>query len=561
MSSTPLAALERCRLDFGAAAADAKLALLKQLSRTRLSRAASVRRLHEALCFIRAYPDNAVVLAQVQAMLAGFAARADLREHRVALADSGIAGTPIHYRFFAGQAQWLAQRWPDRLRLDRSDTDAEARIAHALPSLLTRAEAQALIELKLPGYAALDRLRGGGETDAVFLLRRIAAMAGNGFTREVFSDSVDASFVLAPGPDTPSRTTAHFAAAPLAFRREAPAHTRPDLRAEMARAPRSVRRLSVPAGQAVIELARAAMVTRARSLEAFSFADPRDAWLVDDGDGLAFALVGVIPERRHPVASIYGGLTLRNGVPINYSQADIVGRSAALSFNTFDTFRGAEAAFTFARWLAALHHLFGSTSCTVEPYQLGQDNDEALESGAWWFYAKLGFRPRDAATASLARSEQARLQRRPGQRSPPATLRRLAAQHLFFELDPAQPRPLPPLAALGLRSGAALSARAGADRERAVEQASAELLRHCGLASLRGFSADQREAWRRFAPILTLLDLGAWRDEERRALVDLIRVKGGRSEREYVARYIAHPRLDAALLQRAGRRSSLQSPG
>jgi len=73
------------------------------------------------------------------------------------------------------------------------------------------------------------------------------------------------------------------------------------------------------------------------------------------------------------------------------------------------------------------------------------------------------------------------------------------------------------------------------------------LLRHCELPSLRGFSPDQREAWRRLAPILTLLDLGAWPDDERRALVDLIRAKGARSERDYVARYLAHPKLDAAL--------------
>jgi len=56
-------------------------------------------------------------------------------------------------------------------------------------------------------------------------------------------------------------------------------------------------------------------------------------------------------------------------------------------------------------------------------------------------------------------------------------------------------------------------------------------------------------AWRRLAPILTLLDVGAWRDDERRALVDLIRAKGDRSERDYVARYLAHPLLDAALLR------------
>ena len=556
MPLTPLAALERCRLEFGPEAADRKLKLLKQLARARLASARAVRRLHETLCVIRAYPDNAAVLAQVQGLLARFAGRADLRAYRATLADSGIAGTTIHYRFFAGQAQWLAQRWPDKLRLDRDDSDAEARIALALPPLLVPAEAQALLELKLPGYAALDRLRGSRETDAVFLLRRIAAMPGNGFTREVTSDTMDASYVLTPGPDTPSRTAAHFSAAAVVFRCQPPPRARPDLRVEMVRAARSVRRMPIRDAIAIVDLARGAMVTRARSLEAFSFADARDAWWVDDGDGLAFAFVGVIPQRRHAVASFYGGLTLRNGVPIGYHQADIVGRSAALSFNTFETYRGGEAAFTFARWLAALRHVFGTTSFSIEPYQLGKGNDEALESGAWWFYAKLGFAPRDAATARLARDERSVLQRNPGHRSRRATLGRLAEQHLFFDLDPAQPRRLAPLAEWGMCAGAALTVRAGSDREHAVEQASAELLRDCGLASLRGLTPDQREAWRRLAPILTLLDLGAWRDDERRALVDLIRAKGGRSERDYVARYLAHPKLDAALLQPPGRRRS-----
>jgi hypothetical protein len=554
MSSTPLAALERTRLEFGVAAAQARLALLKQLAHTRLGSARGVMRLHEALCFIRAYPDNAAVLAHVQAMLATFERRADLRAHRHTLADSGIVGAAIHYRFFAAQAQWLAQRWPNELRLDRSEPGADERIAHALPPLLTPAEASALIELKLPGYAALDRLRGTNETDATFLLRRIAAMPGDGFTREAYSDNVDAGYVLAPGPGTPSRTAAHFAAhvagTPVVFRREAPPRGRPDLHAEIARAPQSLRRMPVRDGAAIIELARAAMVVRHRSLEAFSFADARDAWIVDHGDGLAMALVGVVPQRRHAVASYYGGLTLRNGVPVGYHQADIVGASAALSFNTFDTFRGVEAAFTFARWLATLQHLFGTTSFSLDPYQLG--NDEALESGAWWFYAKLGFRPHDAATATLARDELARVARSPRHRTRAATLRRLAEQHLFFDLESARPHPLFPLAVLGLRSGAALSARAGSDRERAVDEASTELLRHCALTSLHGFSPDQRQAWRRLAPILALLDLGKWRVDERRALVDLIRAKGGRSERDYVARYLAHPRLDAAL-RRHGR--------
>ena len=36
-----------------------------------------------------------------------------------------------------------------------------------------------------------------------------------------------------------------------------------------------------------------------------------------------------LPPRRHALASVYGSLTLRNGVPIGYAQADVIGASAA----------------------------------------------------------------------------------------------------------------------------------------------------------------------------------------------------------------------------------------
>ena len=104
----------------------------------------------------------------------------------------------------------------------------------------------------------------------------------------------------------------------------------------------------------------------------FAYGNPRDVWLVDDGDGLAFALIGMVPERRAALPAIYGGLTLQNGVPIGYHQADFLGRSAAISFNTFETFRGGESAHVFARLLAALHAFSGATSFSIEPYQLGR---------------------------------------------------------------------------------------------------------------------------------------------------------------------------------------------
>ena len=559
MPSTPLARLERARLEFGATAAASKLTLMRQLARTHLGSAGSVKRLHEALCFVRAYPDDAAVLAQAQAMLAGFSRRTDLRRHRAALADSGIAGTPIHYRFFAGQAQWLAQRWPDRLRLDRSDADAEPRIARALRPLLPPIEASALIELKLPGYAALDRLRGAGETDAVFLLRRIAAMPGNGFTREAYSDTIDASFVLVPGPDTPARTTAHFARAPVVFRREPPPRARPDLRAEMARAPRSVRRMSVRDGNAIVDLARGAMVTRARSLEAFSFADARDAWFVDDGDGLAFALVGVIPQRRHAVAAYLRrpDAAQRRADRLPAVRHRRPQRGAVVQhLRDLSRRRGGVHLRALARGAAAC--------CSAPRRSASSPTSSARTTTRRSNRAPGGSTPSSVsrratrATPQLARSEQARMRRNPGHR----TLARHAAP-AGRAAPVLRPRPRAPARPLcrwpNWACAQAPRCRRGPGpigSAPSTKQAP-NCMRRCDLASLRGFSPDQREAWRRFAPILALLDLGAWTNDERRALVDLVRAKGGRSERDYVARYLAHPKLDAALLQSTGLVSSL----
>src|SRR5687768_12206517 len=90
-----LRSLEQTKAAFGGNAPAQKLALLEALDRARMPTAATVLRLHEALCFLRAYPDDQAVLDQVAAMLQHFDRRRDLRAHRRALADSGIAGTAI----------------------------------------------------------------------------------------------------------------------------------------------------------------------------------------------------------------------------------------------------------------------------------------------------------------------------------------------------------------------------------------------------------------------------------------------------------------------------------
>jgi len=540
-----LARLERLKAAYGNDAADAKLKLLRRLARAPLRTAGQVARLHEVLCFLRAYPDDEPVLAQATRMLEGFDRRADLARHRDGLASSGIAGTAIRYRFFWSTALWMGQRWPDCLHFERDDDEAAVQLDKALPLVAPAVAAEWFNAGTVHAHEAMDRLRGR-RTDAAWFVEQLARMPGDGFTREAFADAIDAPFVLAPGPGTPSRSRAHFAPAPRAFQHGPLRRTRPDLRAAAAVAPRSVRVLSRRDGAALIELARCSMVTRARDLMAFEYADARSVRLVDDGDGLAFAFCGVIPERRFLLPALYGCLTLRNGVPIGYVQVEALGPYAAVSYNTFDTFRGGEAGYVFARLLSAIRHLFGAESFSIEPYQLGYDNEEGIDSGAWWFYHKLGFRPRAAAARRLARRELARMRLVPLHRSSARTLRALAAHHLFFDLDPASPRGLPPVQAVLDRAVDWLAKRGGGTDALAAAEAAA--LAVTGLGSPAGFDRDERLAWRRWAPIVASLPgVSRWSAAERREIAEIVRAKGGRHEVEFLVRFAAHPRLADAL--------------
>jgi hypothetical protein len=291
------------------------------------------------------------------------------------------------------------------------------------------------------------------------------------------------------------------------------------------------------------------MVTRARDLMAFEYGDARDVRLVDDGEGLAFAFCGVIPERRFLLPALYGCLTLKNGVPIGYVQVEVIGPYAALSFNTFDTFRGGEAGYVFGRLLAAARHLLGAQSFSIEPYQLGKDNEEGIESGAWWFYYKLGFRPKSARARRIMRRELARMRIDPAHRSSARVLRKLAESHVFFDLDAADQRGLPAVPKV-LQGAVDWLARRGGGAE-AVAAAEQRALAVTGMNSLSGFAKAERVAFQRWAPLIASLPGTArWTPAERRELAEIARAKGGRRELAYLVRFASHPRLAHALFGR-----------
>jgi hypothetical protein len=547
-----LGELAALRLEFGAVAAERRLALLRALARARLASAAQVLELHELLLFARAYPDDAVLLAQVETMLARFGRRRDVRRFRRRLDDSGIAGADIRYPFFYPTALRLAKLYPRLLRIDWPAWEKKGELEGMLPLLVPYAETPAIDEFVLTPRQWVELFRGPQEADGAFLARRFAAMAGDGFVREISYDRLSPALRLAGDETTPSRTHARAAVERIAFQGTSLDSGRPDLERAVRAIPVGVRELDRREGARYIRLAQDAMVTRSRDLDAFSWADPADVRLVACDDGLAFALLGVAPERRLLLESVYGALTLKNGVPIGYVLVSSLFGSAEIAYNVFETYRGAEAAPVFARVLALAHRLFGARTFSIDPYQLGHfGNHEGLHSGAWWFYAKLGFRPRDPDVVPLANRELAAQRRDHAHRTDLATLDRLASAHLFLSLGRPKGVALGALSPgrVGQRIARYLADRVGAERERGLAAAEREAAKLCGVRSFVGWSAGERLSWRRWSPLLLAIpSIARWTAAERRGAAEVARAKGGRRESDFVHAFDAHPKLRRALL-------------
>lgn len=551
-ASTLLRRLTKIKDEYSPVTTAQKLALLGELDRRRLKRADDVHRLHEVLSFLHAYPDDRRVRTRVEQMLRRFSKRSDLRRFAVRLADTGIEGTRIHYSFYWATAMWLEKKWPGCLSIDWTMFKKGDDLWGVLYTLLPFTESLALDEVYISPRKLMQRLKHPDETDAGFLIRRVSKSLGDESTREQVYEELDVHCTLSPGRGTPNRTGARYRPSPVVFQESPLDPSRPDLKKECRIPPLAVEPVSPREGRKLITMARTAMVARSRDLYAFQQGDENDVRLVDCGDGLQFAAIGLRPEYRLMLDSVYGFLTLKNGIPIGYVLTRSYFNSSEVAYNVFETFRGGESAQIYGRVLSMARHLFGANAYTIDPYQMGHKNAEGLKSGAWWFYYKLGFRPLDPGVKRVLRAERAEIRRDRTHRSSRATLNKLSSKNMFFYLGREREdiRGIISLQNIGLAVSRHLALRFGAYRERGLRECEQEAALLLGTDSPRNFTANERKAWQRWSPmILTLPGVERWSLEEKQALAEVVRAKGGQRESDYLRLFDGHRKLRRALLK------------
>ena len=553
MPDSPARRLHAIRADFGAGTE--KAALIEWLTRHPPAGLAGVVRLHDDLLFLRAFPDSPQVLAAVESALARFdRVVRGLGRARHRADDSGMTGTVTHGTYAFATAEWLESTFPGEAEIDWPAVSDEAAIDGLLRPALQRAEEDAFDSGELSTRAWMALRRGTRyDTDLAWLLRTAPA---RGTARRDFALAFEAAEIPVRWRLAGSRGSATRTALPTAqpvFRR-AMRRTPADVARHIAAPTRAVELLSPARARAVIDVAQTALAARGREVFALYSANPAEVYLADLGEGVSIAVIGVLPEHRMSLEANYGYVMLANGVPIGYGGVTPLYRQANTGLNIFPSFRGGEAAYLWVAALRVFRSLFRVRRFVVNAKQVGEGNAEAIASGAFWFYYRLGFRPADPATRALAEQEFRRLGRS-RRRTGAATLRRLAHGDLHLDVGRMRPsdffderwlvecsrRATMQLAAAGPASPAA-AARAVADR---VAQA-------LGHVDRRRWPADERDAFQRLAPVCALLPrTSGWTAAARRELVALMRAKGRPQERDFVLAAQADRRFYPGLIRLA----------
>ena len=567
LSDAPLLAqLHAIRHSYGIAEVGKKLALVAHLERHPPRSARGLGAYHDDLLFLRAFPDDARVLSAAVAALARM-------EHRVRslapaqrkqLDDQGVAGTTSRHAFAFGAVLWMVNGGEDA-DIDWAAFDAPERLDPLLRLTLTQAEADAFDsgEISTREWMALARggtTRGGTKHGALAWLLQgressVVPLAGApdvAVTRLLY-ESLE---VPIRWRVTSARSTSGNAVTGVPFHARTMMRHAPADAAALINTPLpSIERLTRTDAAAWVDAARAALATRCREVHAITYANVDEVYLADLGDGTALCLIGAAREDRLSLEANYGYVLFSNGVPVGYGGVTPLAAQANTGVNIFDAFRHAEASMLFAQTLRAFRTLFDVTRFVVNPYQFGAGNDEALASGAYWFYDRLGFRPVDAKGRALADRERERRVASRNHRSGPGTLRRLAAGDLVLELPGAartqlfEERWLVTLARAVTESLAAPDVPA----RRALCDARIDAVAGTiGVRRWRASGSRTRFGMERLAPVVALVlgEVAQWPERDRRALVNLFRAKGAVQERGFAVASREHRRLWAALRRR-----------
>lgn len=428
----------KCIYTFGEEAAKAKYELLLQLSKSKLLTDKTLFAYHEALLYVMAYPDNEKVyaLAVKELKRVGEAVRKCTASKKHLFDDSGLPFTRICTRLSPDMFAHFMEDEQCVLSFDSFDGEATKSLAEimefSLPAIereLTEAETDSEGLFKLLGVKDKDRLR--------FLLDEFNSLAAPPLLKDslwqelapfVNVDLVHPAFCRAFN-SVPNAAIHYHDTLLKRVDFDALLHSPLPMHETLADGQR----------KELVKVIRRAMLLTVRETDTSTYMQEDSLRYYKLERGFSVAIYGMDASRQLPLQSYIGYTLFKNGLPAAYGGSWVFGSYAMYGLNVLDSFRGGESAYIMAQLLRVYKQAFDLSYIEVDAYQVGKDNEDGINSGAYWFYYRFGFRSVAPALRKIAESEQKKIRAKKEYKTSKRTLEKLAESNVAWRLGDKAP--------------------------------------------------------------------------------------------------------------------------
>ncbi|TMI95431.1 MAG: hypothetical protein E6H06_06530 [Bacteroidetes bacterium] len=420
-----LSQLFSLRNQYGEKITTRKLNLLTTLSNEKLKTKKAIQLWYENLLFLLAYPDNRSVYQLASLALEQLEGYIQSHENiKTRLFNSGITNTRLCAAFGFEIVKWLRKKYPNEVSLSSFEAD-EGTIQSILSAVMPKVESEILQDGNSDWKLWLKFKKGKDMLDKLIAI----------FDESDIRPEVKDELWSAIGINVEINFSSHLSLPPsliTPYYHHSLVRKKSVLKSNDIKATKVV--LTEGQAERVIECGRMILVRHLREIDPISFTAVPLITYYRLPRGLSIALMGMIPERRHPIDSYMGYVVFKNGLPVAYAGSWILFDSGRIGLNIFPAYRGGESQYIFQQVLKLHGTVYHLNRFTVDPYQIGKDNSDGIKSGAFWTYYHAGFRPIRQQQKQISETEASKIKSTKGYRTPTAILEKLADSRMEIVL-------------------------------------------------------------------------------------------------------------------------------
>jgi len=426
-TETLISQLFSIRNKYGKNFSKEKLKLISAINGERLKSKKTLQSWYDILLFLLAYPDNPSVYRASSQALQQLQWYVQSHEHiKDRLFNSGVTNTNLCAAFGFEIVKWIRKNHPNDISLSSFEANS-GQIQSILSVVMPKVESEILQDANSDWKSWLKGTLKKGED----ILDRLIAVFDETDIRPEVKDELWNAIGINVEINFPTHLSLPQSLVSPYY------HSSLIRKIRTRTSDLKFKKISVTELEArqIIECGRMILVRHLREIDPISFTAPPLVSYYVLPRGLSIALTGMVPERRHPIDSYIGYIVFKNGLPIAYAGSWILFDSGRIGLNIFPSYRGGESQYIFEQVLKLHQKVYRLRRFSVDPYQLGKDNDDGIRSGAFWVYYHAGFRPMRKDQRQLADTEAFQIKSAKNYRTPASVLKKLADSRMELLLE------------------------------------------------------------------------------------------------------------------------------